>query len=317
MMKKFVIKLVWFSLPVALLFAFGLLLPITPKASQSQLLANKTKDELLLLTDSPRMIFVGGSNLSFGLNSQIIKEELNVNPINTGLNADAGIRYMLENTIQYIRQEDIVILTPEYDFFYQDYSHVSEVLFRIIFDVELSKIRLLNLQQVLGLIPYIPRYALFKFKPTEYFYHAENSFYTVDSFNEYGDTYKHWGLQPRKQIMPYKSFGEQFNPSVIRHILEFQKRIVGKKAKLYVTYPGFQESSYLSCIEQIEKIASAYKKKGIITLGSPGKYKMPDTMMFNTPYHLNKKGVDFRTRQFINDYKERMNPNYNSPVRIN
>jgi len=151
-MKKFICKLVWFTIPIVSLFVLGLLIPTTPRASKSLLFAN-------------RMIFVGGSNLSFGLNSQMIKEELNLNPINTGVHASIGIRYMLENTIQYVREGDIIILALEYSHFYHDYNSGSAELLRTIFDVELSNIRLLNLQQIVGLIPHVPKYSLSKFRP--------------------------------------------------------------------------------------------------------------------------------------------------------
>ncbi len=79
---------------------------------------------------------------------------------------------------------------------------------------------------------------------------------------------------------------------MILHILYFQTEIIRRKATLYVTYPGYQDISYLNSIKQIERVAVEYKKNGFITLGYPERYKMPNHMMFNTPYHLNKKGVD-------------------------
>ena len=81
-------------MPIVFFLMLGLLLPATPRASKSLLFANQKKDELLQRVKSPRMIFVGGSNLSFGLNSQIIKNELNINPINTAVHAAIGVRYM-------------------------------------------------------------------------------------------------------------------------------------------------------------------------------------------------------------------------------
>jgi len=300
-MKKFICKLVWFTIPIVSLFVLGLLIPTTPRASKSLLFANRQKDELLLHVESPRMIFVGGSNLSFGLNSQMIKEELNLNPINTGVHAGIGIRYMLENTIQYVREGDIIILALEYSHFYHDYNSGSAELLRTIFDVELSNIRLLNLQQIVGLIPHVPKYSLSKFRPSEYFNIKESDVYSVNSFNEYGDVYTHWGLEQRKFLS--SSVRGQFNQSVILHILDFQKEIFKKKAILYVTYPGYQDISYLNSIKQIERVAIEYKKNGLVTLGCPERYKMPNHMMFNTTYHLNKEGLDHRSRLFIDDYK--------------
>ena len=56
--------------------------------------AYNKKCQLLEDTPSPRIIFVGGSNLAFGLDSQRIKDSLNINVINYGLHAGIGLKYM-------------------------------------------------------------------------------------------------------------------------------------------------------------------------------------------------------------------------------
>ncbi len=300
-MNKFIYRLTYFSAPIVIFFALCLLIPATPRASKSLLFANKNKDELLLNIKSPRMIFIGGSNLSFGLNSKMIKNKLNINPINTGVHASIGIRYMLENTIQYVRDGDIVILSLEYVHFYRDYNYVSEELLRTIFDVDLSKIKLLNLQQAVNLIKYVPKYSFSKIKPNEYFNTIESDIYSVNSFNEWGDVDAHWGLGKRI-FRPLKSIPGKYNKSIILHILEFQTEVIKRKATLFITFPGLQDVSFLNCIGQIDKVAIEFKKHDFLTLGHPERYKIPNHMMFNTPSHLNKKGVDHRTRQFIDDY---------------
>jgi hypothetical protein len=294
-------------MPFVCFCASGVLLPVTPRASKSLFFANKQKDELLIHVESPRMIFIGGSNLSFGLNSQMIKDELKINPINTGVVASIGAKYMLENTLQYVKEGDVIILALEYGQFYSDYNRVSEQLFRTIFDVDKAKINLLSLRQAFGLLRYFPKYALTKFKPKEYFGYAESDVYSVNSFNEYGDTYTHWGLEQRS-FSPHGKVGKQINQSVIFQLLKFKKEITTKKAQLFVTYPGYQDASYSNSIKEIERVASEYVKNGFVTLGYPERYKMPNNLMFNNPYHLNKEGVDRRTRLFIDDYKrERLN----------
>ena len=68
-MKKFITKLILFPLTfVVLTLVFGLGLPATPRASKSLIYAKIKKDSLLKNSLSPRIIFIGGSNLSFGLN---------------------------------------------------------------------------------------------------------------------------------------------------------------------------------------------------------------------------------------------------------
>lgn len=59
--------------------------------------AYNKKCQLLEDTPSPRIIFVGGSNLAFGLDSQRIKDSLNINVINYGLHAGIGLKYMIDD----------------------------------------------------------------------------------------------------------------------------------------------------------------------------------------------------------------------------
>ncbi len=281
----------------------GLFLPTTPRVSKSLLFAELKKDSLLKNSPSPRIIFIGGSNLCFGLNSQKIKDSLNLNPINTAISARIGLNYMLSNTIQYVKEGDIVVLVPEYRHFYRDYNYVSEELFRTIFDVNLSKIRLLNPIQMLNMVKYIPKYAVYKIKPTEYIKVEEDIIYGVDSFNQYGDTYTHWELERRK-VTPLGKLEGKFNHSVMEQIKEFETEIEKRNAILLISFPGLQDISYFNLLAEIKKVEAQYIKHGFNLLGSSERYKIPDDMIFNTPYHLTKNGVDYRTNLFIEDFKK-------------
>ena len=300
-MKKFLMKSSLFTLGFIVVVVLGVFLPTTPRASKSLLFAGQHKDELLLQTETPRMIFVGGSNLSFGLDSKNIEEHLGLRVINTGVHASIGIKYMIENTIQYVKEGDVVVLAAEYSLFYRNYDFVSEELLRTILDVAPSKYELLSTVQLVSLIPLLPKYGLSKFKPTEYFGFTESDVYSVNSFNDYGDVDAHWQLK-RRQFAPNKKIGHELNDHVFRKLVIAQHQISRKGAMLLVTFPGFQDISYENNIEQIERVSAAFQKYNFNVLGYPERYKIPNEMMFNTPYHLNRKGVERRTQLFIEDY---------------
>lgn len=280
----------------------GLLLPTTPRASKSLLAASTQKDSLLKNVESPRIIFVGGSNLSFGLNSQMIKDSLGLNPINTGIHAAIGLVYMMDNTLQYIREGDIVILIPEYEQFYGNFAYGAEELLRVVFDENSSNIKLLHLRQVLKMTPYLPNYTMSKFRIKEYHNITEVPHYSVSSFNKYGDVYTHWGLE-KEMFEPAKPIIGKFNQSVIEEIKHFRSEIENKKAVLYISYPVFQYSSYINSAEQIKLIEDSYMENRFPVIGNPGRYEFPDSLMFNTPAHLIKIGVDYRTELLIDDLK--------------
>ena len=290
---------------MVLFLILGLFLPTTPRVSKSLLFAELKKDSLLKNSPSPRIIFIGGSNLCLGLNSQKIKDSLNLNPINTAITGAIGLNYMLSNTLQYVKEGDIVVLVPEYEQFYRDYNSVSEELFRTIFDVNLSKIRLLNPIQILNMVKHIPKYTVSKINPRQYIVIKEDIVYSVNSFNQYGDTYTHWGLErEEKEFLPYQKLQKKFNPSAMEEVKKFQTEIEKRNAILLISFPGFQDVSYFNMIEQIKEVEAEYIKHGFRILGNSKRYMIPDEMIFDTPYHLNKKGVDYRTGLLIEDFKK-------------
>ncbi len=304
-MRKFIIEIFWFILILLILAITGIFLPCTPRASKSLLQSSFQKDSLIENTKSDRIIFIGGSNLSFGLNSQMIKDSLNLNPINTGIHAGIGLVYMMKSALEYIRKGDIVILVPEYQHFYSDfaYGEEGEELTRIIFDTDISKTRLLNPRQLKYVIMKVPKYAFSKYSPREYFKLSDDIIYSVGAFNEYGDADKHWEME-RKEFFPYGDFDStKFNINVLEKIKEFQMQIKEKEAELFITYPGYQDSSFLNAKKQINKIERYLKQYNFNIIATPERYVMPTNMTFDTPYHLTRIGADYRTKMFIEDFK--------------
>lgn len=299
-MKRFLIKISLFSLLLLFVVAIGFILPVTPRASKSLLYAKIQKDSLLVNTGSPRLIFVGGSNLSFGINSSLVKDSLKMNPINTAIHASIGLQYMMDNTIQYLKQGDIVILSPEYNHFYGRFVYGGEELLRTVVDIDIRNLFHLSEEQLENISKYFLKYNFSKFKPTEYFGFKESDVFSVNSFNQYGDAYKHWTMGPEVfTIMDITK--EIYNPITIILIEKFNNELEKKGAKLFITYPDLQASSYDKNIKQIEKVENELKKSNFNLLGTPERYRMPDSMMFNTPYHLLKTGVDYRTQLLIED----------------
>lgn len=302
-MILFIKKCILFAIPIVAIVIIGLLLPTTPRASKSLIMSAIRKDSLLEHTPSPRIIFVGGSNLSFGLSSSMIKDSLGLNSINTAINAAIGLRFMINNTLQFIKKSDIIIIVPEYSHFYGNPNAMSKELMRSVFDVDMSKLKLLNINQILNIIPYAPKYALSKFDKSEYGDIKESDVYSVNSFNEFGDTYTHWDMK-RQDFSPYDKISGTFNFDIVDLIKNFDAKLKKKGAQLYFSYPSYQDISFDKSILQIQKIEAEMRNTNIPILGDAMRYRIPDSMMFNTPYHLNKAGVDFRTKRFIEDFRK-------------
>lgn len=302
-MKKFIYKIFIFFIVFGLIFLIGILLPVTP-ASKNNMLAYKVqKDSLLRNVESPRIIFVGGSNLVFGLNSEMIKKELNLNPINAGLAVNLGLIYMMDDILPYIKAGDYIVLAPEYQHYYKNIAYGGNDLFRLLMDIERPGFKKLRKGHLPNMIKAAPVYFLSKFKPNQYFYNNENDVYGKHIFNEYGDSDFHWGLEQRAFPLVNPLRGK-LKMSVIEEIKFFDKEISKKGGVLFVTYPGFQKSSYDLIKDKIENVQDALMESGLNILGTPERYTMPDSLMFDQIYHLSKKGVDLRTSLLLEDLRE-------------
>lgn len=301
-MKRFIFKLLIFLVPIVLFLLSGLFLPSTPRSSKSLLFSYINKDSLLNFTNSPRIIFVGGSNLSFGLNSNLIKDSLKLNPINTGVHIKVGLKYMLSNTLQYIKRDDIVVVIPEYNHFFISYEEVSDELLRTVVEVSPKNQKLLSLKQCLFLLEYVPRFTLTKFKKSEYYNVIESDVYGLNSFNEFGDVDAHWKLKNRN----YKTgfITGNFNEVVMRNLKKFERDVENKGAKVYISFPGIDELSYYESESNILEVEKRLHEYEFNILGNSKRYIFNKNEIFDGYYHLNKIGVDRRTINLIEDIRK-------------
>ena len=292
---------------IAFLTIIGFSIPFTDKEKDSLYFINNQKDYLLKNTLSPRIIFIGGSNLSFGINSKLIKDSLKLNPINTGVHASIGLEYMIENTEKYIKKNDIVILAPEYSHFFGDFMYGDIELLKSVHLTNFLNIFKLSANQLKKISKDIFKYSFSRIfnqlKSIFNSYKKKDGIYNVSSFNIYGDTYAHWKMN-KIEYNPYEKINKPYNNNTIKKIVEFEKKINKKGANLFVTYPCFQDVSYENSINQINKVEDELRKNKLKLLGNSIDYKMSDSLTFNSPYHLNKIGVDYRTQLFISDFKK-------------
>ncbi|HKZ37841.1 MAG TPA: hypothetical protein VJ184_09335 [Chryseolinea sp.] len=302
-MKAFISKVTSFLAVLLLLTVVGVLLPPTPRASTSHIFAKLKMDSLLKHVKSPRLILVGGSNLSLSINSQLLKDSSGLYPINTGISWDIGLLYMFDNTLKYVKEGDIVIASMEYNQFFNNVIFGGEDLVRTIFDVSPNEFFQLRFRQIFNIAPHIPYYAFSKFNPKEYLFTRDPfEIYDRNATNQYGDNCKHWNLASRK-VRPIEPLPLTLNEYALDILSRFESDIQHKGATLYLTFPALQQTSFELEKTKIKAIENELRRRDLFLIGTPERYVIPDTLIFDTPYHLTKTGVDLRTRLLIEDLK--------------
>jgi len=301
-LNTFIINIIKFCSILIIIFISSIYLPTTPKSSKSLLFGYPAKDSLLLNIASPRIVLIGGSNLSFGINSQLLLDSLGLFPINTGIHAALGLKFMINATLPKIQAGDIIVLVPEYNHYFNGVNRASEELLRIILDVDKRNFKFTSLKQKLNLLQFLPKYSASKFNPNDYFNYWESEVYSSRSFNNYGDTFTHWGLEPI-EFKPLLPIVNTVNPKVVSMILNFDNEILNKGAKLLISYPSIQQDSYLVIEDKVKLINELLISEGLNVISNPEDYVFENSLIFDTPYHLNKTGVDLRTELLIRDIK--------------
>lgn len=311
-MFRFLKKIALFSILFGSLYFVGMLLPATPKGANYYLFSKPWKDQMMKETEGKRIIFLGGSNLVFGINSNLIMDSLEYRPINAGLSATVGLKYMLDNASQYIHEGDLVVVSPEYQQFFGKFGLGQLDLVIMVSDVDHTAAGHLNQKQWINFVKKSPEYFFSKFNPNQYFGVDHESIYGMQIFNEFGDSDFHWDMQKRN-FDPSSKFTGKVSPIIMNRLKKFNSEVESKGATMLITFPGYQDISFEKNQDQILILENELKEAKFNLLGDAERYKMNNEFMFETPYHMTKKGVDFRTQLLIEDIRSYLSDHNQEP----
>jgi len=262
---------------------------------------------MLQTVNAPRLIFAGGSNVRYGINSKMIKDSLQVNPINTAVSAGVGLKFILDDLKPYLKPNEIVVLSPEYDHFYGKYVWGNEQIAQAV-NICPEDIRTLNYNQLKVLAGALPHFNVKKLveslKISAGLKNKLNvpSYESMTGLNQFGDTYSHWGMT----ALPYppEVLTGSYNEDAVKVITAFNDYVVKTlKGKLFLTMPPFAKKDYLRNSEKIAYVNEKLAETNIPQLGKMEDFILDDSLFFNSAYHLNRQGDSLRTRKLIDDYR--------------
>ncbi|SEJ32659.1 hypothetical protein SAMN05216327_108289 [Dyadobacter sp. SG02] len=208
-----------------------------------------------------------------------------------------------ENTVPYVREGDIVLVIPEYNQFYTDLLYGYTELVSILFDVYPDGIQQIDIKQWWHLIPFMPFYAASKLKLSKLpAATAEVGVYDRKAFNSYGDAYLHWTKPPAKfKAAKEVQADNQVNPEAMQLLVDFQQYVEGKKATMILMPPAYQSTSFTNQKPMIDKIQQAIQEKNLPLIAAPERYKLPDSVFYDSNYHLILPGIERRSNLMIED----------------
>jgi len=262
------------------------------------------------------MVFVGGSSVAFGLDSKFIEKKLGFPVVNMGLHANIGLRYMLDEIKQYIGKNDIVVIIPEYQQFYNNLLNSNDIALWLILDIFPTGIKYIKSpKQYFALMKSIP--IIMRSKLIGGFLMLLGKFpidpvYSRCAFNENGDVISH--LDKKSVDSSKKPLFEteklSFNNEAISVINELNSYADNSGVMVFFIFPCISDIHYGNNQEQIQFCYRRLKSDMTIPILSPPiKYTLPIENFFDTVYHLNAKGRKIRTEKVITDLAKKLNLN--------
>lgn len=264
------------------------------------------KSDLLKNTPSPRIILVGGSNVAFGIDSELMESRLGMPVINLGMHGGIG-RSTYNELREYIQPGDIVVLMPEYIIFWsKEILEGNDVVLAQWMEYDLNQLRLVDPDRVPMLI-----LTMAQIKATRQFASLfldadlDRGIYNSQNFNSHGDFIGQVDAdKPIKnlQIDPYFNSSDYYMETY--HF--FEQFNMDAKSKGAVVYFEFPASRALNCKvtgkERLEEFyATLLNWTTIPVLTEMKEICYPNSYFFDTNYHLNGVGRRVMTERIIKD----------------
>jgi hypothetical protein len=266
-----------------------------------------TKVKRLQQTRSPKIVFVGGSNLAFGLDSKAVEEQLGYAVVNMGMGFNMGLRFMLDLVKPEIRAGDIIVLVPEYNLFYgllDGDDRLIDVL--ELYPAGFQHIR--SRDQMYNVAHNLPQHV--RTKLLHWLMRPEvpaNCVYCPRAFNEYGDAVAHFDHRPQdvaKMDFLKSSTRQPVDLEAIHVVNAFAEQAERLGARVVFIFPCVPEPNFARRREPIERLHEKLREElKVPLLSTPEEQTYPVGYFYDWVYHLNREGRAARTARVIDELR--------------
>jgi hypothetical protein len=284
----------------------------------------RNKHEILEHTPSPKIIFVGGSNLLFGLNGPKIEQGLHRPVVNMGLCLMFPLSYLLDEIKDNVHSGDLVVLSPEYADFSAEYANniaVADILdiypralYWILRSNCLSEsqlqtlfghVRAIGLDKLDFSIHHLRQIAQGRCRWSHGKYNAGLDVLNKDNIDKCGDLT--WHLKQKRDNTPSPVLfvvSSHLGQSESQTLNDFSDFCVARGARFVMIPPSVSTAQYGAQKQKVDTIVSECQQRlKVPFMTPPERYCFPVKMIFNNQYHLNKAGRELRADRIIEDLR--------------
>lgn len=306
LMKHFLLRSIFFLAVLGACTA-GLVFCIYRQDNNNYLMAYTLKLNRLRTTESPRLILVGGSNVAFGVDSKMLADSLKMNPINFGLHAALSLRYVMRDVIKYSRPNDLIILLPEYESFYNKGGGEGSAFSQLLYYNHMHG------WMEMSFYEWVNALHGFLYTPIDYLRgfirNAPPRIYTYScsAFNPYGDEVAH-RYHASGRCTPNAAYDVPSDVFPINDgeeiwFIESYNKLIERKATVYIFPPAMVEAGVAYRKGKIRAVNAFFERHGLSYASSIEQSIFPDSTFFDTQYHLNDAGVQMNTRRLIREIR--------------
>ena len=309
-MKKFIQKLLCFLAVFAavliLLTAFNVLVV----RNQNEMGYNASlidKVDRLRSIKEPKIILVGESNLVFGINSEILEQEMNMPVVNLGLHGGLGNAFNERVPLGSVSEGDIVIVSQVS---YSDDDTISDYgLAWNALEYHTDLWYILRMQDYGSFLLSYPSYMFDSFWlfVTHRGNRSPGTQYARDAFNEYGDVvYKPESARLSSEKLFYDGAVNvpSMNDTCIQRLNQLNEYVTGCGAVMLVAACPIPDGEYTPSPEKYRAFAEQLDSALDCDLISDfTDYFIPYRYFFDTVNHLDNDGAVIRTKQLVQDLK--------------
>lgn len=277
--------------------------------------ATVIKHKRLADAPAPRLIFIGGSNLLFGLDSKMIEQQTSYHPVNMGLIGGLRLDYIINEIEASLRAGDIVVMSIEYNTLNVDESAEESQVIMGVAAQRLGNFRFLSWPQwkrlldrgAMEYLGVVFRQAFTSITPRR----DDLDPLINQDMNVFGDLtrYHDPAVKPRKPnnqntLVKIKPEAVQAN---IEKINAFVARCRAREVQVMYAYPPIPRTHF----RQNESVARRFHRmlrQDLLApiLVSPEDMTFEDVNFIGLSYHLRGTAVQQRTQMLIDAINRRL-----------
>lgn len=264
------------------------------------------KLERLKKTNDTKIILVGDSNLTFGIDSKMIEDNLDMKVVNLGVHAMLGNRYVENVALENINKGDIVVIS---NVDYMDEYYDPELVW-ITNEWNKSLWKFVPIDKYFETSIMYPKYMYKSFKEKlNGNKSSTDAIYSIDNIDSYGEVF----VRPDTTLYKFDKDSvvvPTISDKYIKRVNNFNDKVNDLEASLVMTTYPIGSGEYTPKFDEFLKFQKELEDKlDFPVISNFTNYYIPYEYFYDTKYHLTLDGREIRTKQLIVDLRNYIEAN--------